>query len=87
MSAQPSEEGRSNQREGAGHTATLPNNRSALRPWRWSPALRGQLLGYWKGGEEGRSWLFSGVLGAGQAVEGIFGLLWLVPLIGFAAVA
>ena len=34
----------------------------------------------------GRSWLFSGVLGAGQTVEGIFGLLWLGPLIGFLAV-
>lgn len=33
-----------------------------------------------------RSWLFSGVLGAGQALEGILGLLWLVPLIGFLAV-
>ena len=42
--------------------------------------------GYWRGNEEGRSWLFSGVLGAGQAVEGIFGLLWLVPLVGFVAV-
>ena len=39
--------------------------------------------GYWKGGEGARSWLFSGTLGAGQAVEGIFGLLWLIPLIGF----
>jgi hypothetical protein len=43
--------------------------------------------GYWKGSEEGRSWLFSGVLGAGQAVEGIFGLLWLIPLLGFVAVS
>jgi hypothetical protein len=42
--------------------------------------------GYWRGNEEGRSWLFSGVLGAGQAVEGIVGLLWLVPLVGFVAV-
>lgn len=42
--------------------------------------------GYWRGGEGGRSWLFSGVLGAGQAVEGILGLLWLVPLIGFVTV-
>ena len=24
--------------------------------------------GYWKGDEEGRSWLFSGVLGAGQTL-------------------
>lgn len=43
--------------------------------------------GYWRGGEAGRSWLFSGLLGAGQAVEGIFGLLWLVPLVGFVAVS
>jgi len=43
--------------------------------------------GYWRGNEEGRSWLFSGVLGAGQVVEGIFSLLWLVPLVGFVAVA
>jgi hypothetical protein len=43
--------------------------------------------GYWKGGEEGRSWLFSGTLGAGQTVEGIFGLLWLAPLIGFVTVS
>ena len=42
--------------------------------------------GYWRENEEGRSWLFSRVLGAGQAVEGIFGLLWLVPLVGFVAV-
>ena len=33
--------------------------------------------------DAGRSWLFSGNLGAGQTVEGIFGLLWLGPLIGF----
>ena len=39
--------------------------------------------GIWKGGDEGRSWLFSGVLGVGQTVEGIFGLLWLIPLVGF----
>ena len=43
--------------------------------------------GYWKVSEEGHSWLFSGMLGAGQAVEGIFGLLWLIPLIGFVAVS
>jgi hypothetical protein len=36
--------------------------------------------------DAGRSWLFSGILGAGQTVEGIFGLLWLGPLIGFLAV-
>jgi hypothetical protein len=33
-----------------------------------------------------RSWPFSGILGVGQTVEGIFGLLWLVPLVGFVAV-
>ena len=43
--------------------------------------------GLWKGAEEGRSWLFSGMLGAGQTLEGIFGLLWLIPLIGFAVVS
>ena len=43
--------------------------------------------GIWKGGDEVRSWLFSGMLGAGQTVEGIFGLLWLIPLIGFVAVS
>ena len=42
--------------------------------------------GYWRGNEEGRSWLVSGVLGAGRVVEGVFGLLWLVPLVGFVAV-
>jgi|SRR5215204_1414825 len=43
--------------------------------------------GLWKGAEEGRSWMFSGILGAGQTLEGIFGLLWLVPLAGFVAVS
>ena len=43
--------------------------------------------GVWKGGEESRSWLFSWALGAGQTVEGIFGLLWLIPLVGFVAVS
>ena len=43
--------------------------------------------GIWKGGDEGRWWLFSGILGAGQTVEGIFGLLWLIPLVGFVAVS
>jgi hypothetical protein len=42
--------------------------------------------GYWKG-DEGRSWLFSSVLGVGQVVEGIVGLLWLIPLIGFVVVS
>ena len=41
----------------------------------------------WKGGEEGRSRLFSGMLGAGQTLEGVFGFLWLIPLIGFVAVS
>ena len=43
--------------------------------------------GIWKGGDEGRSWLFSRRLGAGQTLEGIFGLLWLIPLVGFVAVS
>jgi len=43
--------------------------------------------GIWKGGDEGRSWLFSGMLGAGQTLEGIFGLLWLIPLVGFVGVS
>jgi hypothetical protein len=43
--------------------------------------------GVWKGDEEGRSWLFSGMLGAGQTLEGVFGLLWLIPLVGFVAVS
>src|SRR3712207_6766041 len=43
--------------------------------------------GLWKGAEEGRSWLFSGMLGTGQTLEGIFGLLWLIPLVGFVAVS
>lgn len=43
--------------------------------------------GYWRGDEAGRSWLFSGVLGAGQAIEGLFGLLWLIPLVGFVVVS
>ena len=44
-------------------------------------------MGVWEGDEEARSWLFSGVLGAGQTVEGIFGVLWLIPLVGFVAVS
>jgi hypothetical protein len=44
--------------------------------------------GYWNRDEEGRSsWLFSGVLGAGQTLEGILGLVWLIPLVGFVAVS
>src|SRR5829696_936093 len=43
--------------------------------------------GLWKGAEEGRSWLFSGILGVGQTLEGIFGLLWLIPVAGFVAVS
>ena len=42
--------------------------------------------GYWRGGEAGRSWLLSGVLDLGQTLEGIVGLLWLIPLVGFVAV-
>jgi hypothetical protein len=44
--------------------------------------------GYWNRDEEGRSsWLFSGVLGAEQTLEGILGLVWLIPLVGFVAVS
>ena len=43
--------------------------------------------GLWKGAEEGRSWLFSGMLGVEQTLEGIFGLLWLIPFVGFVAVS
>jgi hypothetical protein len=43
--------------------------------------------GVWKGGDEGCSWLFSGILGLGQTLEGIFGLLRLIPLVGFVAVS
>jgi hypothetical protein len=43
--------------------------------------------GVWKGGEEGRSWLISEILGAGQTLEGIIGLLWLIPVAGFVAVS
>ncbi len=43
--------------------------------------------GYWKGSDEGHSWLFSGMLGVGQGIEGIFGLLWFIPLVGFVAVS
>jgi hypothetical protein len=43
--------------------------------------------GVWKAGDEDRSWVFSGVLGAGQTLEGILGLLWLIPLVGFVAVS
>jgi hypothetical protein len=43
--------------------------------------------GLWKGGDDGHSWLFSGILSAEQTVEGIFGLLWLIPLVGFVAVS
>jgi hypothetical protein len=38
--------------------------------------------GMWKA-DTGHSWLFSGVLRIGQTVEGLFGLLWLLPLVGF----
>jgi hypothetical protein len=44
--------------------------------------------GYWNGDKEGSSsWLYSGVLGAGQALQGLLGLVWLVLLIGFVAVS
>ena len=40
--------------------------------------------GYWTTGDT-RSWLFGRALGLGQRVEGFFGLLWLVPAMGFVA--
>jgi hypothetical protein len=40
--------------------------------------------GYWKA-DAGRAPLFENVLHASQSVEGIIGLLWLLPLAGFAA--
>ena len=44
--------------------------------------------GYWNGDKEGSSsWLYSGVLGAGQTLQGLLGLVWLVLLIGFVAVS
>jgi hypothetical protein len=77
---------RSNQ-ESEARDATLPDNHSAVRPRDWAPSLPDQLLGIWKGGDEGSSWLFSGMLRTGQTVEGIFGLLWLIPLVGFVVVS
>lgn len=38
--------------------------------------------GAWKT-ETGHSWLFGGVLRMGQSLEGLLGLLWLVPMLGF----
>jgi hypothetical protein len=40
--------------------------------------------GIWRT-ETAHSWLWSGVLRLGGAVEGAFGLLWLVPLAGYLA--
>ena len=42
--------------------------------------------GYWKTGVA-RSSLFQDVLHADQTFEGIVGILWLIPLIGFVAAA
>src|SRR5438132_12141009 len=38
--------------------------------------------GYWKDGQS-RAWLFSDVLRLSQTGEGIIGVLWLAPLVGF----
>lgn len=38
--------------------------------------------GAWKT-ETGHSWLFGGTLRMGQTLEGMLGLLWLVPMVGF----
>lgn len=38
--------------------------------------------GYWRT-DAGHGWLFTQILHAGQATEGVIGLLWLVPLAGF----
>ncbi|HEY0601980.1 MAG TPA: hypothetical protein VGD58_03670 [Herpetosiphonaceae bacterium] len=40
--------------------------------------------GYWKT-TTGRAWLFADVLHAPQPLEGMIGLLWIVPLAGFVA--
>jgi hypothetical protein len=40
--------------------------------------------GYWRVGG-GRAWLFSGVLDMAPSIQGIVGLLWIVPLVGFVA--
>jgi hypothetical protein len=40
--------------------------------------------GYWKT-TSGRAGLFASVLHLGQSIEGTIGLLWMVPLVGFAA--
>lgn len=42
--------------------------------------------GYWKA-DAARAGLVAGVLRLSPTTEGIIGLLWLVPLVGFAAVA
>ena len=46
----------------------------------------GNAWGYWTTGS-GRSWLFDNTLGLQHTVEGIVGLLWMVPLVAFVAVA
>ncbi len=42
--------------------------------------------GYWKA-DAGRAPLFEDVLHVSQKLEGIVGLLWIIPLVGFAASA
>jgi hypothetical protein len=42
--------------------------------------------GYWKVGQ-GRAWLFGDVLRLSQTGEGMIGLIWLVPLVGFVLAA
>lgn len=42
--------------------------------------------GYWKG-DVGRPSFFTNVLHASSSVEGIVGILWLLPLVGFVAAA
>ena len=41
--------------------------------------------GHWKAAQVGRAQFFADVLGAGQAVEGVAGLVMLVPLASFLA--
>lgn len=40
--------------------------------------------GYWKA-DAGRAAFFENVLHASQTLEGVVGLLWIIPLVGFAA--
>ncbi len=42
--------------------------------------------GYWKA-DAGRAGLFENVLHTSQTVEGVVGLLWMIPLVGFVASA